>query len=1120
MVTPAAKTKATDAGRVLNPPASVVAPVQDSNTPSAPTLIQRQVALAGGTRPQTPPEQLSPLLGQGGSRGNPQVLGQLQRGYGNQYVGRVIQAKLSVSQPGDRYEQEADRVADWVMRMAAPQAVTTTAPPTIQRLPVLCEDCEGRLQRQPLPNEKKEEEDEKKMLRKATPGGAPRVSAGMEGRLNSRLQGGQPLAPTTRAFFEPRFGRDFSQVRVHQDAGLAKGLNAQAFTVGNHVVFGAGRYQPETPVGKRLLAHELTHVVQQGSIADFTKKAQRKANLWIQRQELENSDFSFDEGSFSKSSFEQSGTEQSSNDTPFGAPLENQNTALLMAVYSKSLLPLAENIARETLPELQEEKLQQTISGTPTYELVKKKNKALKEIRDRIKHAEYWRSIGGVEAWSNMEEDIIQKIPKLQSEVDRLNPLIESNLRELGVETEEELLRLVEKDFPETWINRAKKITLLILIPNKQYFEKEKERINNDPTHGYIEQLRDKDRQLANIVLTQEKLSEQRYDILFGGDADKLTYNEKRWELLNNPEDFSTDEDNPIQVIQELDDDFLVNYNKLKSQLEKKLNQLGEKCPILLADRYQPGIFLDLDSEEIKVWATAWLDEKLEDIKDTWVNIAAYETIRVWDLNLVPELTFQSLGVDRESTLGKAVENYIQDEKSDEEALKTARAVIEAIVSIGAAIVGGPLLGLIAGVCFGLKDLLQSVQRYKAESSAENIGVGNLLSDISKNDPDAFSIALDLLSLGLEFAELDGVIKVFKASKYLRARDFDNLSKELIDQGGVEKEMTETAIKKAKRKLTSATGEFIDPDPSLIASSIDEIEGNIHRVVPSKNPGDLYELDVNGKHWRMRALDHTWCFNPCINLDEKTKKSLLSAVEASLIAARNTDELLLRLDSKLLNKILGNDYILDAFQSSPELLNLVDKHGDIVVKILYKVLDEGCSHKELIATTKAVADALTVYDKYLYKKIEGAESLVEDLAAGGTTFLGAAGEIHATKILLEEGILAEELIIPSLKKGRKTADILVKGKEVIDVKNLSISEYLEEHLESLPKKFINQIKKRMVEFPRYKKFRLMIAELDLLEDKKGFIDKMYETFEKEIKEGLGRKDLELNVVELPTRSTR
>ena len=77
---------------------------------------------------------------------------------------------------------------------------------------------------------------------------------------------GQPLDAQTRAFFEPRFGHDFSRVRVHADthaAESARSVNALAYTVGEHTVFAAGRYAPDSSAGKRLLAHELTHTIQQ-----------------------------------------------------------------------------------------------------------------------------------------------------------------------------------------------------------------------------------------------------------------------------------------------------------------------------------------------------------------------------------------------------------------------------------------------------------------------------------------------------------------------------------------------------------------------------------------------------------------------------------------------------------------------------------------------------------------------------------------------------------------------------------------------------------------------------------------------------------------------------------------
>ncbi|HBE28232.1 MAG TPA: hypothetical protein DDW25_05000 [Ktedonobacter sp.] len=80
--------------------------------------------------------------------------------------------------------------------------------------------------------------------------------------------GGQPLDTATRAFMKPRFGHDFSRVRIHADeraAESAQSINALAYTVGNDIVFGAGQYAPMTAMGQRLLAHELTHTIQQST---------------------------------------------------------------------------------------------------------------------------------------------------------------------------------------------------------------------------------------------------------------------------------------------------------------------------------------------------------------------------------------------------------------------------------------------------------------------------------------------------------------------------------------------------------------------------------------------------------------------------------------------------------------------------------------------------------------------------------------------------------------------------------------------------------------------------------------------------------------------------------------
>lgn len=180
---------------------------------------------------------------------------------------QVIQAKLEIRQPNDQYEREADRMAEQVMRMSDPLKTGPTYSSHSQDVSIhrTCSECdEEELHRQPL----NEEETEKIFRTRGTPGYTPHVTSELESQIDSLRGGGQPLSGSVRAFFEPRFGQDFSQVRIHADSQaseLARGVNARAFTLGQDVVFGAGEYEPETSKGQKLLSHELTHVIQQNA---------------------------------------------------------------------------------------------------------------------------------------------------------------------------------------------------------------------------------------------------------------------------------------------------------------------------------------------------------------------------------------------------------------------------------------------------------------------------------------------------------------------------------------------------------------------------------------------------------------------------------------------------------------------------------------------------------------------------------------------------------------------------------------------------------------------------------------------------------------------------------------
>ena len=229
-------------------------------------------------------------------------------------IAPLIQAKIagnvtptvtpSIGQPNDKYEQEADRVAEEFVRLPGAIGregrlqracvygrgeevetlqgfpiklphISSLNQPTVARLRL-----SDLIRSEPLqiPDEEIFPEEDGVIQNKSAPGpglkgstdvGSAVVPTDLKSTILRRCESsGEPLSVLTRAFLEPRFGQDFSRVRVHTNrpsAEIARQLNARAFTLGNHIFFSPGEYHLQHRSGRKLLAHELTHVVQQGA---------------------------------------------------------------------------------------------------------------------------------------------------------------------------------------------------------------------------------------------------------------------------------------------------------------------------------------------------------------------------------------------------------------------------------------------------------------------------------------------------------------------------------------------------------------------------------------------------------------------------------------------------------------------------------------------------------------------------------------------------------------------------------------------------------------------------------------------------------------------------------------
>lgn len=232
------------------------------------------------TRRRTASEGRSASVEDGLDAGRGHAVARIQRTHGNRAVNRLRERgtshpSLTVSSPTDPAEREAERVADRVMR-ASPRSFSSGAGTddgrstdgrpvreahqgAIQRM---CARCRRRHERGKSLDC---EECEAELARTERSAGPEAVSGPTAAQIRS-VRGGSPLPEATRSFFESRFGADFSAVRVHTGSRAdeaARSVNATAFTLGTDVVFRSGAYRPGTEGGKRLLAHELTHVVQQ-----------------------------------------------------------------------------------------------------------------------------------------------------------------------------------------------------------------------------------------------------------------------------------------------------------------------------------------------------------------------------------------------------------------------------------------------------------------------------------------------------------------------------------------------------------------------------------------------------------------------------------------------------------------------------------------------------------------------------------------------------------------------------------------------------------------------------------------------------------------------------------------
>lgn len=181
---------------------------------------------------------------------------------------------MQVSSPHEPAEREAESTAQRIVRMPAPQPAGEVSGSGVGAMhsPYIARMAGSIIQREPL--------------RPRGQDGQPDVSANLAAEISASQSAGAPLPPSVRSFMEPRFGANFANVKVHANeraASMSRQLNARAFTVGNQIFFGKDRFRPEASEGRELIAHELTHTIQQGAAVQ-DRTVRRSPDVTISQQ--------------------------------------------------------------------------------------------------------------------------------------------------------------------------------------------------------------------------------------------------------------------------------------------------------------------------------------------------------------------------------------------------------------------------------------------------------------------------------------------------------------------------------------------------------------------------------------------------------------------------------------------------------------------------------------------------------------------------------------------------------------------------------------------------------------------------------------------------------------------
>ncbi|PWU14374.1 MAG: hypothetical protein C5B50_17500 [Verrucomicrobia bacterium] len=635
--------------------------------------------------PQSAEPSLDPML-------------ELQQQAGNQAVQHLLRSggirpKLAVSNPNDPEEQEADRVADQVMRSPEGQVFGRFVPGI------------------EASNHMREELREKPPFRRS----ATKTSAALNvPKLVADVLSSpsQSLAPPTQAFFEARFGHDFSRIRVHTDekaSHSARNINALSYSIGNHLVFGSGQFDPESRTGRLLLAHELTHSIQQEEVGQAS----------IQRQAAPVED---------PAAVPPQTTEEIDTSTPHQPPVAEGRSSAIRERYS--------SLFRPSLDQESQHRLQLEIGGAEVVEKIRRRD----ELREQLA-----RISAGVDSGNIGEADAITDYETMQPLERDFTAQIDAELAALGVNDENELIQLVEVEFPQMFLLEAQKVAIEMLNNNEMEARSELERYSAAVCSPDIEGLLDADRILRELDPTGTELSIQAAEralALYKPIAGVLSSEEFAAQIPPSERAVMVDIAN-------------LNRNRVLLPQQQQVYQttragLGRRFPILLSNGYRPGSFSFAPAEDLSRLVAEPVTNVLENI--TRVRSAIeHDKLKVWNMRFVLDIARVRLGVSNPVLL-KAIQHRIESIQKDERFLGWVKAALAISTSVLAGILFTPAAGAAVAAVWGTASLLGSIRDYRNESAANEVALDPAVADLSINDPTLTWVILDAIFLAIDLA--------------------------------------------------------------------------------------------------------------------------------------------------------------------------------------------------------------------------------------------------------------------------------------------------------------------------------------------------------------------------------